>query len=156
MKDLKDCSEKELKDIIKNANQRIDEIEKAKEEERKRKENYHLIELPPKYDINYEGFYDSIMGMDFGEENNKRIQEIAKEFTFEISTSKEDIFPCPVCGETSLYIADYSDYLKYRYRICCGCCDFATDKEFDNEYDVWYNFAKWLVKNGYLSEMPKI
>lgn len=156
MFDISNLSEKELKDLMKDANKRIGEIEKVKEEERKRKENYHLIELPLKYEINYGGFYNSIMEMDFGEENNKKIQEIAKKYTFEIPPSKEDIFPCPKCGETSLYIADYSDFTKNRHGLRCRWCDFAIDKEFDNEYDAWFNFAKWLVKNGYLSEMPKI
>lgn len=156
MIDFNNLTEKELKSIIKNANKRIDEIEKEKEIKRQRKLNYHLVQLPKKYDINYRAFYENVIKLEFDENTKTAIKNIAENVKFEILPKKTEIFPCPVCGEMELYVSDYLDIDLHRYHISCGNCNFSMAEECSSEKDAWYAFTEYLVKEGYLDKMPNI
>lgn len=157
--DLEIMSERDLKHAKKQIEKRLEAVKKEKEETAKRKAEYHLVEPPAQYKENFEKMWQKVRQViaDGGVVDSGNIEEIYQDGLWLIPAKKEDIYPCPQCGEMALYVGKYGEediWGEYRCkRVTCQNCGFEPGINFEEtDIDSWDSFHQWLVKNGYLDK----
>lgn len=153
--DLNKLSEKDLKALAAEANGRLTEIEAERQKLLERKRNYALVSPEPTYTFAYRKFHKLIIEL----ANNdpalrEKIDEIENICNEKDPPNKEEVYPCPECGDMALYPGNFgNDSWSPGYQITCSTCDFtAPVKPMFEEHDAWYEFHEWLVKEGYLTK----
>lgn len=122
---------------------------------KKKKEQYFLHTPEEHYTMSYPLFYAKVM--DLGADNpelNKQLLAIQDSCIIKLPHKKEDVYPCPVCGELSLYAGNFGEMQEFpEYKITCSNCDFIAPTELTfEENSAWTYFHAWLVKEGYLKK----
>lgn len=153
-------SEKELREINKATQVKLDAIEAEKKRKAELKKNYALKEVPSTYKVDY-----ARLGMEiekFFKEPSQVILDISSFYelrkccTNEIKPKREEVYPCPLCGEFNLRVGNFGDNWCPRIAVLCDSCDFVVKKKTNGkEYYAWELFHEWLVKHGYLDESVK-
>lgn len=153
-------TEKELKEINRVSQEILDSIQSEKRRRAELKKNYALKEVPSIFHINQSrlGFY---IQKHFVEDGQKTLTKevfdgYLKKSTDEIKPKREEVYPCPLCGEYNLRVGNFGDTFAPRIAVTCDNCEFVMKKKTDGkEYYAWELFHEWLVKHGYLSEDVK-
>lgn len=155
MKNLSEMSDKELKNLYVKVSSEFMSREKASLEKTQRKRNYKLVETEPAYHIDYQKFYEDIFSLidekHFNIISKEQIKEISDKCKIQDPIPKEKRYPCPICGEMSLRIRDYSEHnVEENYVIGCDHCNFECPDHSGDYGETWWAFDQWLRKEGYL------
>ena len=150
-----ELSEKELREEQKKIEARLNEIKLEKAKRLRKKREYHLTNIEKTYHVNYSLLYSKMTEFfKYNEEMSvSRFNEIVDYCMIEDHIDKNKIYPCPECGEHSLYVGNFGDNFYPKQKVTCSMCDFTCSaKEAYTEYDAWDNFHNWLVRNKYLDK----
>ena len=152
-------SEKELREINKATQVKLDAIEAEKKRKAELKKNYALRDVPSTFKVSdYRlSFHIRKHFTEGGQEtlSKEAFEKYLKQSTDEIKPEKSDIYKCPECGEFNLYVGNFGDDWNPKYAVTCDNCDFTMKKKESAQWDVWETFHNWLVKHGYLDESVK-
>lgn len=162
-------SEKELKKMARELKkeaveiqEKLDLIEKERDEKQRIKAEYTLAVYEPEYEVNYNRLWNSIKTIveQGGKVDGENIEEIYKEACYRLPLKKEKIYPCPKCGEIgSLYVAEYGDphMCIHKKKVTCQHCGYTCPGNYHYyEDDAWDELHDWLIKRGYLNaSVPK-
>lgn len=158
--DLNNFTEKELREINKASQEKLDAIDAEKRRKAELKKNYALKEVPSTYRVDCARLCVKLE--EFFKEPSEVIldkssfYELRKRCTDEIKPKREEIYPCPLCGDFNLRVGNFGDSYAPRLAVTCDSCDFVVKKKTDGkEYYAWEVFHEWLVKHGYLDESVK-
>ena len=158
--DLNNLTEKELREINKASQEKLDAIDAEKRRKAELKKNYALKDVPSTYKVDYARLCVKIE--EFFKEHSEVIldrssfYELRKRCTDEIKPKREEVYPCPLCGDFNLRVGNYGDSWSPRLAVTCDSCDFTMKKKTDGkEYYAWEAFHEWLVKHSYLDESVK-
>lgn len=157
---LNNLTEKELRELNKVSQEKLDAINAEKRRKAELKKNYALKEVPSTFKLDQARlgrsvvmwFKDHQEPLDSGSFN-----ALVEGCTDEIKPKREEVYSCPYCGEYSLRVGDFGDNMYNPKRaVTCEDCDFTIKKKTDGkEYYAWEIFHEWLVKHGYLDESVK-
>lgn len=153
---IDNLSEKELREINRASQEKLDAINAEKRRKAELKKNYALKEIPSTHKVDYARLGRSAY-MWFKDHQEPlgsgTYDALLEASTDEIKPNREDVYPCPLCGNFSLRVGNFGDTYAPRIAVCCESCDFVVKKKTDGkEYYAWEIFHEWLVKHGYLSE----
>lgn len=157
--DLNNLSKKELKELAEASQARLEAIKSEEKRKAELKKNYALKEIHSTYKVDQAMLGRSVIHWF---EDNKKPLDIAtfdtlvKACTNEIKPKREEVYPCPMCGNFTLSVGWFGDAYAPKKAICCDSCDFEIKKKtYGKDYYSWEIFHEWLVKHGYLSEDVK-
>ena len=163
--EINKMSEEELKQAAEKIKEQLASIQKEKEERKRRKQEYALVNREPKYRTNYIRLWELVQTivLDGGTVNAENLNNIFLAAQEEIPVPLKEIYPCPKCGEIGgLYVGEYGDYDPIwgtgtsKKRITCSCCDFVCHVKYEQtDHEAWESFHRWLVKRGYLDAPTK-
>lgn len=148
---------RELKKEAEEIQEKLDQIEKERAEKRRIKAEYALVPYEPKYEVNYYSLWNSIKELveQGGALDKSNIEGIYKKACYRLPVKKEEIYPCPECGEIgSLYVGEFGDpYMcDSKKKVTCQHCGFTCPGEYMTaDYAAWEVFHNWLIKRGYLN-----
>ena len=156
---LDNLTEKELRELNKASQERLDAINAEKRRKAELKKNYALKEVPSTFKLDQARLGRSVV-MWFKDHqeplDSGTVNALVEGCTDEIKPRKDEIYPCPLCGRFYLRVGNFSDGYTARYAVTCATCDFTMKKKTDGkEYYAWEVFHEWLVKHGYLDESIK-
>lgn len=157
--DLNGLTKKELKELAEASQARLENIESEERRKAELKKNYALKEIPSTHEVIQARLGRSVIH--WFEDNKKPLDTatfdtLVKACTYEIKPRREEVYPCPLCGDFNLRVGNYGDSFAPRFAVGCDSCEFVMKKKTDGgEYHAWEIFHKWLVKHGYLSEDVK-
>lgn len=147
MKELEKMNDTELKMLL----EKIEKEQSNREEERKRmleRKNQYALKTPAdSYTFLPSEFYNEVMKL--GKTDPvlmEKLKEIKKKCSIKNRPKKEDIYPCPVCGEMMLRPGDFGSEVQ----IMCDNCDFVAPVKAWSYTVAWDEFHEWLMKEGYL------
>ena len=162
IKDLNfnNLTEKELREINKVSQEKLEVINAEKRRKAELKKNYTLKAVPSTYRVNYARL--GIKIEEFFKDPSQVIMDISsfyelrKRCTDEIKPRREEVYPCPLCGDLNLRVGNFGDTFAPRIAVTCESCDFTMKKKTDGkDFYAWELFHEWLVKHGYLDESVK-
>lgn len=154
--DLNGLTKKELKELAEASQARLEAIKSEERRKAELKKNYALKEIPSTYKVDQAMLGRSVIH--WFEDNKKPLDTatfdtLVKACTNEIKPRREEVYPCPLCGDFNLRVGNYGDSFAPRLAVGCDSCEFVMKKKTDGkEYYAWEIFHEWLVKHGYLSE----
>lgn len=161
--EIEKMSKKELKEVQKNIQKRLDEIEKERARKQRIKDEYTLAAYEPEYYTDYCVLWNHIKTFveSGGVVDRSNIEGIYKNACYPFPVEKSKIYPCPECGKIGyLYVGEFGDasICQNKKKICCSSCGFNYPGKYEYcEDDAWEAFHNWLIKQGYLEksvEMP--
>lgn len=157
--ELNDLSEAELKVLKGNIDNRLDELQFQKNEKRRKKREYALIDVTPERYPNYNDMWRRIRSMvaDGIDVTESVLDEVSEQCHDTKRVDRSLVYPCPECESiSSLYPGDYGSGYAHKYKITCSRCNFvATTKGQSSDYDAWESFHRWLIGRGYLDSSTK-
>ena len=156
--DINSLTESELKQLNKASQEKLDAIQNERRRKAELKKNYAIKHVPSTYKVDYarlgikiEEFFKepSVVILDISS-----FHELRKRCTDEIKPKREEIYPCPLCGEFDLRVGNFGDSsFNPKNAVMCESCDFVIKKKTDGkDYYAWEIFHEWLIKNGYLDK----
>lgn len=150
-----ELSEKELREEQKKIEDRLNKIKLEKAEKLRKKREYHLTSVEKTYHMNHSLFYSKIVEF-FKYNEEMPISQFNKIVHYCMEEDRVDnnkIYPCPECGEYSLYVGNFGGDFHPNRKVTCSRCDFTCSaKGTHTEYDAWDSFHNWLVRNKYLDK----
>ena len=157
--DLNNFTEKELREINKASQEKLDAIDAEKRRKAELKKNYALKKVPSTFKLDQARLGRSVV-MWFKDHQDPldsgTFNTLVEGCTDEIKLKREEIYPCPLCGDFNLRVGNFGDSYAPRLAVTCNSCDFTMKKKTDGkEYYAWEAFHEWLVKHGYLDESVK-
>lgn len=154
--DLNSMSTEELKKLSKSVESQMKKLDRSKKELLIKKKQYHMVSVIPECEVDYRYLYQKLYNYFLAHDklSSSQFLEICRESLYEAPVYQSDIYPCPECGELSLYVGEYEDVPNRTtsYAIICSHCDFTCPNETEYIGDAWDIFHKWLVKNRYLDK----
>ncbi|MEE1504314.1 MAG: hypothetical protein UGF89_08755 [Acutalibacteraceae bacterium] len=152
-------TEQELRELNKASQEKLDAINAEKRRKAELKKNYALKEVPSTFKLDQARLGRSVV-MWFKDHqeplDSGTFNALVEGCTDEIKPKREEVYPCPLCGEFSLRVGNFGDTFAPRIAVTCDNCEFVMKKKTDGkEYYAWEVFHEWLVKHGYLSEDVK-
>lgn len=156
---IENLTEKQLKEINKASQEKLDEINEARRRKAELKKNYALRKVPSTFRLDQAKLGRSVvMWFKNHQEplDSGTFDALVEGCTDEIKPKREEVYPCPLCGEFNLRVGNFGDTFAPRIAVTCDNCEFVMKKKTDGkEYYAWELFHEWLVKHGYLSEDVK-
>lgn len=156
---LDNLTEKELRELNKASQERLDAINAEKRRKAELKKNYALKEVPSTFKLDQARLGRSVV-MWFKDHqeplDSGTFNALVEGCTDEIKPDRSEVYSCPYCGAFNLRVGNFGDEWSPRIAVTCDSCDFVVKKKTDGkEYYAWEVFHEWLVKHGYLDESIK-
>ncbi len=158
---LDGLSEKDLRELNRVAQAKLDEIEGEKRRKAELKKNYALKDIPSKFEFRPSWLGNLVKGW-FEQNPNCSMpveiyNKLMKDSTEEIKPKRSEIYSCPYCGKFNLRVGNFGmNEYSVRNAVCCESCDFEVKKKVSGkEYYAWEIFHEWLIKHGYLDKSVK-
>lgn len=151
---LDNMSEEELVQLRKEVYARLDSIAAEKRRREELRKNYKLLPFEREYHVNYWGVYNSLCDVfeKFDTPITKEgFENIVKGNTYSDPLRYDEIYICPICGNTSLQVCKSN---TDRYYIECTECEFEIPKKYRSYYEseAWEMLHEYLIKHKYLDE----
>lgn len=157
---LDGLGEKELRELNRAAQAKLDDIESERKRKAELKKNYALKDVPSKFEFRPLWLGNLVKGW-FEQNPNCSMpvevyNKLMKDSTEEVKPERSEVYSCPYCGDFNLRVGNFGDSYAPRIAVTCDSCDFVVKKKTDGkEYYAWEVFHEWLVKHGYLDESVK-
>lgn len=156
---LDNLTEKELRELNKASQEKLDAINAEKRRKAELKKNYALKEVPSTFKLDQARLGRSVI-MWFKDHqeplDSGTFNALVEGCTDEIKPNRSEVYSCPYCGAFNLRVGNFGDEWSPRIAVTCDSCDFVVKKKTDGkEYYAWEVFHEWLVKHGYLDESIK-
>lgn len=150
---INQLSEREIKELAKTCQSKLDEISKEKERRRKFKQDYHMRDYKFEYRFDDHDFHTYIMNAIEHKISltSEEIKDIERR-SYEVKPIEYfKIYMCPECGEFGLYAHGNNS----KYSIYCGCCGYKHNTKECYSVYAWKSFHNYLIRNNFLSKDDK-